>query len=178
MRPPRHLVQLSILKGRPGILDIDTQLNFLKTKWFKCFIKCILRLLNPTNALWRDLMLYWLNLILNPNQGLVPFRQTQIFRSTRHKNLRKLNNDTFLYSGLILALISPITNLLSLRIWKSLEPSINLHPHTKLNISSNNPYFYSIPPKKIKEKFTINRDLQPCLISYTRFEEKVSHNIQ
>ena len=33
------------------ILDIDTQLNFLK-------IKLIQKLLNPTNALWKDLMLY------------------------------------------------------------------------------------------------------------------------
>ena len=94
MRPPRNLVQLSILKGRPGILNIDTQFNFLKTKCFKCFIKCILRILNPTKALWRDFMLYWLNLIFNPNQGLALFRQTQIFRSTRHKNLRKLNSDS------------------------------------------------------------------------------------
>ena len=33
------------------ILDIDTQLNFLKIKWIQ-------RLLTPTNALWKDLMLY------------------------------------------------------------------------------------------------------------------------
>ena len=34
-----------------GILDIDTQLNPIKTKWTQ-------RLLNPTNVLWKDLMLY------------------------------------------------------------------------------------------------------------------------
>ena len=34
-----------------GILDIDTQLNSIKTKWTQ-------RLLNPTNVLWKDLMLY------------------------------------------------------------------------------------------------------------------------
>ena len=51
MRPPRNLVQLSILKGGLGILDIDIQLNSLKTKWIQ-------RLLNPTNAFWKDLMLY------------------------------------------------------------------------------------------------------------------------
>ena len=51
MRPPRHLIQLSTWNGGLGILDIDTQLNSLKTKWIQ-------RLLNPTNALWKDLMLY------------------------------------------------------------------------------------------------------------------------
>ena len=57
------------------ILDIDIQLNSLK-------IKLIQKLLNPTNALWKDHMLYRLNvdLILNSNQGLPLFRQKQIFR--------------------------------------------------------------------------------------------------
>ena len=32
MRPPRHLVKLSVLKVRLGIIDIDPQLNSLKTK--------------------------------------------------------------------------------------------------------------------------------------------------
>ena len=41
IRLPRHL----------DILDIDTQLNFLKIKWIQ-------RFLTPTNALWKDLMLY------------------------------------------------------------------------------------------------------------------------
>ena len=50
MRPPKHLIQLSTWNGGLGILDIDTQLNSLKTKWIQ-------RLLNPTNALWKDLML-------------------------------------------------------------------------------------------------------------------------
>ena len=77
MRPSKHLVQFSIWKGGWGILDIgiDTQLNSLKTKWIQ-------RLLNPTNAFWKGLMLYWLNLIFNSNQGLVLFRQTQILKST------------------------------------------------------------------------------------------------
>ena len=63
MRPYRNPVQLSTWKGRLGILDIDTQLNSLKTKWIQ-------RLLNPFNAFWKDLMLYWLNLILNPSRLL------------------------------------------------------------------------------------------------------------
>ena len=50
------------LRDSLDILDIDTQLNFLK-------IKIIQRLLSPTNALWKDLMLYRLiiDLILNSN---------------------------------------------------------------------------------------------------------------
>ena len=34
----------------------------------------IQRLLNPINALWKDLMRYRLNLILNSNQGPAHFR--------------------------------------------------------------------------------------------------------
>ena len=36
-----------------------------------------------------------LNLIFNSNQGLVLFRQTQIPRSIRHKNLRKQKHEDF-----------------------------------------------------------------------------------
>ena len=66
--PPKHLAQFFIWRGGLGILDMDTQLNSLK-------IKCIQTLLNSTIAVWKDLMLYWLNLILNSNQGLALFRQ-------------------------------------------------------------------------------------------------------
>ena len=67
MQPPIYLAQISIWMIRLGILDIETQLNSLKTKWIQ-------RLLNPTNALWKNLMLYQLNLILNYNQELALFR--------------------------------------------------------------------------------------------------------
>ena len=40
----------------------DTKLNSPEIKWIQ-------RLLDPANALWKDLMLYRLNLILNFNQG-------------------------------------------------------------------------------------------------------------
>ena len=43
IRAPRNLVQLFTWKDGLGILDIDTQLNSLKTK-------LIQKLLNPTNA--------------------------------------------------------------------------------------------------------------------------------
>ena len=51
-----------------GILDIEMQLKPLKIKWIQ-------RLLNPTYAPWKNLILYQLNLILNYNQGLALFRQ-------------------------------------------------------------------------------------------------------
>ena len=66
MRPPRYLIELSTWKGGLGILDIDTQLNSLKTKWIQRLL-----ILSPNNALWKDLMLYWLSLIPNSSQGLV-----------------------------------------------------------------------------------------------------------
>ena len=75
----KTIAQLSIWKCGLGILDKDTQLNSLELLW-------ISRLLNPTNALWKGLMLYWLNLRNNYNQGLCLFRQKQILRSSRHKN--------------------------------------------------------------------------------------------
>ena len=88
IRPPRHLTQLSTWRGRLGILDIDTQLNSLKIKWIQ-------RLLNPTNVLWKDLMLYLLDFILDSNQGLALFRQKQIFRFNRHKNFQKQDKEDF-----------------------------------------------------------------------------------
>ena len=71
MQPPWYLAQLSIWRGGPGIFAIETQLNYLKIKWIQ-------RLINPTNALRKDLMLYWLKLILNSDQDLALFRQKQI----------------------------------------------------------------------------------------------------
>ena len=78
---PRYLAQLSIWRGGVGALDIDTHLKYLKIKWIQ-------KLLNPTNASWKDLILYRLKLILNSNQGLALFRQKQFFISNRHKNVQ------------------------------------------------------------------------------------------
>ena len=75
--------------GREGAADIDTQLNNTNMKW-------IPRLLNPTNALWKDPVLYWLKLVLNSDQGLAFFkRKTDTCRSTSHKNAQKQNNEDF-----------------------------------------------------------------------------------
>ena len=86
--PSRHLAQLSIWRGGLYIVYIDTQLKSLKIIWVQ-------RLLNPINALWKDLMFNRLNSILNSNQGLVLFRQKQILRSNKHRNLQKQNNKDF-----------------------------------------------------------------------------------
>ena len=86
---PRHLVQLSIWTSGVDILDIETQLNSLK-------MKRIQRLLNPTNALWKNLTLYQLNLVLNYNQSLALFKEKQILWSTSHKHLQKQKNEDLL----------------------------------------------------------------------------------
>ena len=52
------------------MLDINTPLTSLKTKWIQ-------RLLNTTNALWKYLMLYRLNLLLNSNQDLARFKKNK-----------------------------------------------------------------------------------------------------
>ena len=50
-----------------GILDIEIQVNSVKLKWIQ-------RLFNRTNALWKNLILYQLKLILNYNRGLTVLR--------------------------------------------------------------------------------------------------------
>ena len=87
-RLPRHLAQLSIWKSGLGMRDIDPQLKSLKIEWIQS-------LLYPTTALWKDHMLYRMNLILNSNQGLALFRYQQILRSTIHRNLLKQSNEDF-----------------------------------------------------------------------------------
>ena len=79
----RLLSQIPIWKGAQGISGIDTQLSSLKIKWIQ-------RLLNPTNALSEDLTLYLLKLTLEskPRLDAILFGQTQVVRSTRHKNLK------------------------------------------------------------------------------------------
>ena len=173
IHPPGHLVQLPIWKGGlGGIVDIDTQLNYLKIKWIQ-------RLFHPTNALWKDLMLYRLNLILNSNQGLALFRQNQILCSTRHKNLQNHNNGDF-FIQLLNARLHFTNNTFSAltSIEEILDQPLFLNPHTKLDFNSDNPYFYFIPPKNISDKFTAIRDtcrfLQLGFVSSMSFEGKLS----
>ena len=58
MQPPRNLPQIPIWKGELGILNIYYSIKFLKIKWIQ-------RSMNPTNAVWTDLILYRLNLRFN-----------------------------------------------------------------------------------------------------------------
>ena len=53
------------------------------------------KIIETTNTLQKDLMLYRLNidLILNSNQALALFRQKRIVRYNRHKKLQKQNNE-------------------------------------------------------------------------------------
>ena len=69
----KSLAQLSISTGGLGILDINTLLNFLK------IIQSDSKVVK--SHLWKDLMLYRLNLILNSNQGLTLFSQTHTSES-------------------------------------------------------------------------------------------------
>ena len=62
LQPPKHLAHFSIWRDKLAILERKTQSNYIK-------IKLIQRLLNPTNDLWKYLILYWLKLVLNFDQG-------------------------------------------------------------------------------------------------------------
>ena len=131
------------------ILDIDIQLSFLKLKWIQ-------RLLNLTNALWKDLMLYRLNidLILNSNQVLAIFRQKQILRYNRHNNFHKQNNEDF-SSHLLNAWLHFTNNKFPepMLIEEIFYQLIHLNPYTKLEFSSDNPSFYCIAPKNISSNY-------------------------
>ena len=114
-----------------GTLDKGKHLNCIKIKWIQ-------RLLNPTNVLWKDLMLYQLKLILNSDQGLVLFRQKQILRCTSHNNLQKQNNEDFfiqlLYAWLHLTNNKFTASCLYKRF---LTKPVFLNQHTKLEFSSD-----------------------------------------
>ena len=124
-------------------------------------------------------MLYCLNLILNSNQDLALFRQNQILHSIRHKNLQNYNNEDFFLQLLNAWLFFTKNNFPSARsIEEILDQPLFLNPHTKINHSSNNPYFFSVPPKYIEDKFIIIRDicrfLQPGFMSSNSFKDKLN----
>ena len=132
-------------------------------------------LLNPTNAFWKDLMLDELT------------RLSAIQTSTDPQGLLDINTYRNKAMRIFIQFLNPylhFTNKLTIptHIEEALEQPVILNPHTNLNFSSNNAYFYSIPTKNITDKFNIIRDLcqflQPRLVSYTRFEEKLVHSSQ
>ena len=92
--------------------------------------------------------------------------------------MQKQNNEDFFIQLLNAWLHFTNTNFSALTsIEEILDQPIFLNPHTKLGFSSDNPYFYCIPPRNISDKFTIIRDLfrflQPGLISSTTSDEKL-----
>ena len=105
LQPSRHWAQLSIWKGRLGNLLFQTgaQLSHIKIKWIQS-------LPNPTNALWKDFMLYWLKLILNSDQDLAlswPKQNITGRLVTKIYKNRTMKISLFNYS--MLGYISPIT---------------------------------------------------------------------
>ena len=127
---------------------------------------------------WKDLMLYRLKLTLDSDQDLALSRQKQILRSTSPTNLQNQNNEDF-FIQLLYAWLHLTNNNLSapMSIEEILDQPIFLNPHTRLDFSSNKPYF---------RQFTIIRDLcrflQPSLISSPTFRKKLdfptaNHNI-
>ena len=112
-------------------------------------------------GLWKDLMLYWLNLILSSNQGVALFRQKQILKSNRHKNLQKQNNEDSFFELLNAWLHFTYKNFpIPASTETFLDRPIFLNPQAKLDYCSDKPFSYRIPPRNIFRK-----SLQPDLIS-------------
>ena len=105
-------------------------------------------------------MLYRLNLILNSNLGPPLFRQIEILRSNRHKNLQKQNSED-LFVQLVNAWLHFTNNKFptTMCIEEILDQPIFLNLHTKLDFNSDNPYFRFILPRNNPDLFTITRDL-------------------
>ena len=165
------VAQLSIWRSGLGFLDKDTQLNSLKRKWIQ-------RLLNPTNALWKELMLYRLKLILDSKQGLALFRQKQILSSNRTRICKNRTMEIF-FIQLLNAWLHFTNNdsPIPASTEEILDQPIFLNQYTKLEFCSDNPHFYCIPPRNLSGKFIIIRGLcrflQPGLISSTTFDERL-----
>ena len=106
---------------------------------------------NPTNTLWKNLMLYWLKLILNSDQDLPLSWQKQILTGLPVTNIyknRTMKISLFNYS--MLSYIAPITTSLPhiLSIEEILVQPTSLNPNTRLTSSI-------ISPRNISGKFTI-----------------------
>ena len=81
--------------------------------------------MNDAIELWGDLLPYQLNLMLNLNQGLALFRQTQTL--SRQKHLQKHNNE--LFQNIFFRHFSPLTK-------ETLSQPIFFNTKTKLKFSS------------------------------------------
>ena len=145
VRPSKHLAQLPIWKGERGILDIHTQLNYLKITWIQ-------KLFNPTNAPRKDLILYQLNIILNSTQDLPIFRQNWCLGLLDIKTYnKKTMKDFFIY--LLNSRLHFIKNTFSTSTQKEkkIDQQVIWNLLSKLNFNSNNPYFYCVFHPKISQ---------------------------
>ena len=124
---------------------------------------------NPTNALWKDLMLYWPKLILNSDQDLALSWQKQILIGllvTKIYKNRTVKISLFNYS-MMLGYISPITTSL-LNIYRNSCPThISSNLHTRLDFKYH-------PTQEYFRQFynylgPFCRFLEPGLISSTIF---------
>ena len=131
------------------------------------------KVVKSINALWKNLMLYWLKLILNSDQGLAFFKQKQILTSLLVTKIYK--NRTMkisLFNYCMLGYISPITTSLPHIYRRNSCLTHILKPTLRL-------YFKHHPNQEFSEsdKFTIIWDLcrflQPGLISSTIFCKKL-----
>ena len=132
-------------------------------------------------------MLYRLNIdvILNSNQVVALFRQKQILRYNKDKNLQKQNNEVF-FIQLLNSWLHFTNNKFPalMSIIEGLDQCIHVNSYTKLEFSSDNPCFYCTGPKIFQPTIitSLCRLLQPSLISSMTFEEKlglfnVNHNM-
>ena len=88
IQPPGHWDQLWARYFT--VLDRHT-IKLIKIKWIQ-------RLLNPTNAPWKDLMWHWLKLIRKSDQDLALFWQKQILTGLLVTNIYKNRIIQLLYS--------------------------------------------------------------------------------
>ena len=118
----------------------------------------IIKIQRLLNALWKVLMLYLLNIDvkLNFKQVLPLFRQKQILRYNKHKNLQKQNNEDF-FIQLLNGWLNFTDNKFPAE--EILDQPIQLNPYTKLKFSSDNLCFYCITTKNISDNYN-QRSLQ------------------
>ena len=151
MRPSRHLAYNSIsLEGWTGNYRHRYSIKLSKNKT-DLKVYQILPILSSKISC----CVYWLNLVLMSNPGLAFFRQKQILKSNRHKNLQKQTNEDFFVQLLNAWIHLANNNLPTLTSAEEiLDQPIFLNPHTKPDFSSGNPYFYCSPPNNISDNFT------------------------
>ena len=118
-----------------------------------------------------------LNFELQP--WLIPFQTKSNSPTHCTQKLTKYNNEDF-FIQLLNAWLHFTNNDFSnpTSVEEILDQPLFLNPHTKLDFSSSNPYFYRIPPNNISDEFNTLRDIfkffQPGFIFPRTFKEKLN----